>query len=166
VGGLALTGFIVPSASADIYRWEDEGGVIHFTDDLSSIPPKYRKNFREILKTPAETGKPPLSTPEDSSPPAGMPFTPPQRDGESVQHPDPPLEETASQAEKLRAKIEAKEYFLRTVEEKQSLAINPYRNRLVTPSDLELYKKYKEELPSDREHLKALESRLPPITPP
>ena len=33
--------FVVPSL-ADIYRWEDESGVIHFTDDLSAIPAKYR----------------------------------------------------------------------------------------------------------------------------
>jgi hypothetical protein len=48
------------------------------------------------------------------------------------------------------------------VDEKQSVATNPYRNRFVSPSDLELYRKYKEELPGDRERLKALDSRLAP----
>jgi hypothetical protein len=52
------------------------------------------------------------------------------------------------------------------VDEKQSLATNPYRNRLVSPSDLELYRKYKEELPGDRERLKELDSRLAPVREP
>jgi SMC interacting uncharacterized protein involved in chromosome segregation len=73
-----------------------------------------------------------------------------------------PEDDDATQAEKLRAKIDAKEKLIRAVDEKQSLATNPYRNRFVSPSDLELYKKYKEELPADREHLKAIESRLAP----
>jgi len=47
------------------------------------------------------------------------------------------------------------------VDERQSLSTNPYRNRFVSPEDLELYKKYKEELPADRERLKELESRAP-----
>ncbi|MHB8833793.1 MAG: DUF4124 domain-containing protein, partial [Desulfobacteria bacterium] len=51
----------VPSL-ADIYRWEDESGVIHFTDDVSNIPAKYRGKARETLKTPPEAGQPSLST--------------------------------------------------------------------------------------------------------
>ena len=52
------------------------------------------------------------------------------------------------------------------MDEKQSLATNPYRNRFVSPSDLELYQKYKEELPADRERLRAIESRLSPVKEP
>jgi hypothetical protein len=77
-----------------------------------------------------------------------------------------PQDDDATLAEKLRAKIDAKERFLRGVDEKQSLATNPYRNRLVSPSDLELYRKYKEELPADRERLKALDSRPAPVREP
>lgn len=71
-------------------------------------------------------------------------------------------EDDSSRAEKLRAKIDAKERFIRAVDEKQSIATNPYRNRLVSPSDLELYRKYREELPGDRERLKTIESLLSP----
>jgi hypothetical protein len=74
-----------------------------------------------------------------------------------------PQDDDETLAEKLRAKIDAKERFITAVDEKQSLATNPYRNRLVSPSDLELYGKYKEELPGDRERLMALESRLSPV---
>ena len=52
------------------------------------------------------------------------------------------------------------------MDEKQSLATNPFRNRFVSPSDLELYRKYKEELPGDRERLKALESGSSPVREP
>ncbi|HLO09522.1 MAG TPA: DUF4124 domain-containing protein, partial [Desulfobacteria bacterium] len=61
LGILALSALLAPPASADIYRWEDESGVIHFTDDLSSIPAKYRKKAHEILKTPPAAGQPSLS---------------------------------------------------------------------------------------------------------
>jgi hypothetical protein len=86
--------------------------------------------------------------------------------GEAPDLPTIPPDDDATVIEKLRAKIDAKERFLRDVDQKQSLAVNPYRNRLVSPPDLELYGKYKEELPRDRERLKELESRLPPVREP
>ena len=161
---LSLT-FVVPSL-ADIYRWEDEIGVIHFTDDRSTIPAKYRGKSREILKTPPEAGKPSVSTMGAPSSPPGPSVSPRPSNGETLDHPALPQDDDATLAEKLRAKIDAKERFLRAVDEKQSLATNPYRNRLVSPSDLELYRKYKEELPRDRERLKAFDSRLSPVREP
>ena len=156
---LALA-FAVPSL-ADIYRWEDESGVLHFTDDPSSIPAKFRGKSREIQKSPPEAGKPSVSTMGAPSPSPTQGLSPRPPDGDATFRP-PPQEDDATQAEKLRAKIDAKERFVRGVDEKQSIATNPYRNRYVSPSDLELYRKYKEELPADRENLKAIESRLPP----
>ena len=161
-GMLALSQLLAPSASADIYRWEDESGVIHFTDDPSSIPAKYRGKSREILKTPPAAGKPSVSTMGAPSSPQGPSLSPGPSGGETLDRPLLPQDDDATLAEKLRAKIDAKERFLFAVDEKQSLATNPYRNRLVSPSDLELYRKYKEDLPGDRERLKALDSRLAP----
>ena len=163
----AVAMFILSLASAvpslaDIYRWEDESGGIHFTDDLSTIPAKYRGKAREIQKTPPGAGQPSLSTMGAPSSPPGPSFSPRPSSGESPEPPAPPEDDDATLAEKLRAKIDAKERFLRGLDEKQSLATNPYRNRFVSPSDLELYRKYKEGLPADREQLKALESRLAP----
>jgi len=162
-GMLAFSPLFAPPAAADIYRWEDEGGVIHFTDDLSAVPAKYRGKAREILKTPPEAGQPSLSTMGGPSSPQRSSFSPRPSGGETPDRPALPEDDDATLAEKLRAKIDAKERFLRGVDEKQSLATNPYRNRFVFPSDLELYRKYKEELPADRERLKALESRLSPV---
>ena len=163
VGGmLAFSTLLAPPSSADIYRWEDESGGIHFTDDLSNIPAKHRGMAREIQKTPPGAGKPSVSTMGAPHSPPGPSFSPQPSNGETPDRPAIPEDDDAKQAEKLRAKIAAKERFLRDVDEKQSLATNPYRNRFVSPSDLELYRKYKEELPADREQLKALESRLAP----
>ena len=162
-GILAFSPLLAPPASADIYRWEDESGVIHFTDDRSAIPAKYRGKSREILKTPPAAGQPsvsttgaPPSTPDPSSSPGPS-------NGSTLEPPAPPEDDDATLAEKLRAKIDAKERFIRGVDERQSLATNPYRNRFVSPSDLELYRKYKEELPDDRERLKDLESSPSPV---
>ena len=165
-GMLAFSPLLAPPASADIYRWEDESGVIHFTDDRSAIPAKYRKKSREILKTPPKAGQPSLSTMGAPSSPPGPSFSPRPSNGETHDRPERTQDDDATLASILRAKIDAKERFIRAVDEKQSLATNPYRNRLVSPSDLELYRKYKEELPGDRERLKALESRLSPIKKP
>ncbi len=160
-GMLAFSPLLDSPASADIYRWEDESGVIHFTDDLSAVPAKYRKKAREIQKTPPEAGKPSVSTMGAPSSPPGPSSSPRPSNGETLNRPERTQDDDATLAENLRAKIDAKDRFLRAVDEKQSLATNPLRNRIVSPSDLELYRKYKEELPGDRERLKALESRLP-----
>jgi hypothetical protein len=42
------------SAFATIYRWEDDRGVINFTDDYSNVPPAYRGRVEET-KTPSST---------------------------------------------------------------------------------------------------------------
>jgi hypothetical protein len=163
LGFLACSAFLAPPASADIYRWEDESGVVHFTDDLSAIPAKYRGKAREIQKTPPAAGKPSVSTMGAPSSPPGPPHSPGPSNGETIDRPSLSQDDDATLAEKLRSKIDAKERFIRAVDEKQSLATNPYRNRLVSPPDLELYQKYKEELPGDQERLKELDSRLPPV---
>ena len=163
LGMLAFSALLVLPASADIYRWEDENGVIHFTDDPSAIPKKYRGKAREIQKTPPGARQPSHSTVGGPSPPQGSSPSPSPANGKTIGRPERTEDDDAAQAEKLRAKIDAKERFIRAVDEKQSLATNPYRNRVVDPPDLELYQKYKEELPGDRERLKELDSRLAPV---
>jgi clan AA aspartic protease (TIGR02281 family) len=46
---------LVPSSYGEMHRWVDEKGTVHFTDDLSTIPEKYRED--------AETRKPPKEAP-------------------------------------------------------------------------------------------------------
>jgi Domain of unknown function (DUF4124) len=47
----------------EVYRWVDEKGVVHFTDDLGQIPEKYRGQFQRVR-------------PPDESPPV-QPTSPP-----------------------------------------------------------------------------------------
>jgi hypothetical protein len=36
------------SASATVYKWADEGGVVNFTDDYSKVPPDYRNKVEQV----------------------------------------------------------------------------------------------------------------------
>ena len=51
----------------EVYRWVDEKGIVHFTDDLSLVPEKYRNQVqrKEPLKEPAPT----QPTPSQPAPP-------------------------------------------------------------------------------------------------
>jgi clan AA aspartic protease (TIGR02281 family) len=51
---LAILIALVLPASAEMYKWVDEKGTVHFTDDISSIPEKYLENVEE-RKTPKGT---------------------------------------------------------------------------------------------------------------
>jgi len=162
---IALLLAVPVTSLADIYRWVDDGGVIHFTDDPSSIPEKYRRKVEDIQKLPPAAGKPSLSTigappsPAGSFPATGSTF---QGDGAPSDSLSPSIESQAAEAEQLRAKIAAKEQFIDTIDRKRSNILTPLGNRYVDPADLDLYAKYKEELPADRARLKELESRLSP----
>ncbi len=158
---IALLLLHATSSLADIYRWEDEAGTVHFTDDVTNIPSAYRgkssivvqeapKSERPRPAEPSVQGQPLPETGQSYSSPAG---------GEGAT-PTLSREELASRAEQLRAKIAAKEKLVKMVEDRQNLALNPDRRRVVNPGDLELHKKYQEELPQDRERLRELELRL------
>jgi clan AA aspartic protease (TIGR02281 family) len=68
---------MVPSSYGEMYKWVDEKGTVHFTDDLSSIPEKYRQD--------AETRKPPkeISTPQPKEKPNSTP-SPKISEGEGI----------------------------------------------------------------------------------
>ncbi len=142
-----------PSAS-EIYQWVDDQGTVHFTDEFSGVPPASRGKARVLhreapitVESPPASVYPPPPAPEAGSAPA-------------IQEEIGDVGDPATQAELLRAKIAAKEQLIESVDRKRSLATNPLRNRFVSPSDMELYRKYQAELPGDRERLKELESRI------
>jgi clan AA aspartic protease (TIGR02281 family) len=54
------------AASAEIYRWTDAEGNLHFTEDLSQVPPEYRE---EAVRRPSSTSKGALQT---YTPPASV----------------------------------------------------------------------------------------------
>ncbi|MGB3398887.1 MAG: DUF4124 domain-containing protein [Candidatus Deferrimicrobiaceae bacterium] len=165
VACILLLSHAAPSR-ADIYQWKDSQGTVHFTDDVTNIPSQYRKSSTLLIREAPSSISPP-----QASPPPGGPQAP--RSGsvrgtvstekEEALSAEQQKEELVSQVEQQRAKIAAKEQHIRAVDAKRSLAINPLRNRFVDPADMDLYTKYQDELPADKEQLKELESRLESI---
>ena len=64
--------FLVPSSYGEMYKWVDEKGTVHFTDDLSNIPEKYREDV-ETRKPSKEIRPPEMEDKSLSSPPSEAP---------------------------------------------------------------------------------------------
>ena len=45
---LFLVSLVAPSRSAELYRWVDERGVVHFSDNEHNIPSEFRNNVTRI----------------------------------------------------------------------------------------------------------------------
>ena len=54
------------SASAALYKWVDEGGVVNFADDLDKVPPVYRNSVEE-LKAPKMPTQPFFQVPPEKA---------------------------------------------------------------------------------------------------
>ena len=59
--------FLVPSSYGEMYKWVDEKGTVHFTDDLSNIPEKYREDAE--TRKPSKEIRPPEMEGKSLSPP-------------------------------------------------------------------------------------------------
>jgi hypothetical protein len=153
---LAVLLAVASASRADIIRWEDEKGVVHFTDDISNVPPRFRDKAGVIIREAPRS----RSGNDRTGSPGVFPGAVTSPEDPSGHDPVSGKEELAARVEELRAKIVAKEQLIRYVDEKQSLATNPYRNRFVDPEDLALYSKYKQELPEDKTRLGELEALL------
>lgn len=69
---IILLVFLVPSSYGEMYKWVDEKGTVHFTDDLSNIPEKYREDA-ETRKLSKEIRPPEMEDKSLSSPPSEAP---------------------------------------------------------------------------------------------
>ncbi len=54
IGALVLLPVACPCHAAEVYRWVDEKGTVHFSEDESSVPDKYRERA-EKKSLPEET---------------------------------------------------------------------------------------------------------------
>ena len=54
---IIILAVLVASSYGEMYKWVDGKGTVHFTDDLSTIPEKYREEA-ETRKPPKETSTP------------------------------------------------------------------------------------------------------------
>jgi clan AA aspartic protease (TIGR02281 family) len=59
---------LVPSSYGEMYKWVDEKGTVHFTDDLSSIPEKYRQDAE--TRKHSKEGSVPQTTEKPKPPPS------------------------------------------------------------------------------------------------
>jgi hypothetical protein len=73
--GLTLLSFS-PSFGQEIYRWVDEQGTVHVTDDLGQVPEKYRDQVQKKKPpkepSPAQPAPPQPAPPQPPTPPQGM----------------------------------------------------------------------------------------------
>jgi clan AA aspartic protease (TIGR02281 family) len=76
---IMMLAVLVPSSYGDMYKWVDEKGTVHFTDDLSNIPENYRPEveIRNPTKEtsapqPREISKPSSSIPMEATEPGGF----------------------------------------------------------------------------------------------
>ena len=67
--------------SQEVYRWVDEQGTVHFTDDLGQVPEKYRDKIQKKMppkeppitqSTPPQSAPPQPASPQPPAPPMGM----------------------------------------------------------------------------------------------
>jgi clan AA aspartic protease (TIGR02281 family) len=68
---------LAPYAGAQVYKWVDEKGNLHFADDLSNVPEKYRPGA-EVRKPPREA----QPQPKEADRAAPLPETPVSRPAE------------------------------------------------------------------------------------
>ncbi|MBI3091182.1 MAG: DUF4124 domain-containing protein [Candidatus Tectomicrobia bacterium] len=52
VGLMLLSAWRVGGAAAQLFKWVDENGVVHFTDNYQELPPRYRALYKDKLATP------------------------------------------------------------------------------------------------------------------
>jgi hypothetical protein len=68
IASLVIPLIIAQISFAEVYRWVDEKGGVHFTDNVLQIPEKYRPNTEKMGIIERETASKPQS--EDSSSPS------------------------------------------------------------------------------------------------
>ena len=154
-----ILGFAIISPNpspGEVYRWVDRKGGIHYTDNPQNIPDHFQDKA-EKRNLPA------ISTiPSDELPPVES-RTGEYRDGEETEgkgytDKNVVLSRLTLAIQSLKNQIKAKKELIQYVDNKRSLANNPYRNRVVSDGDLKLYEKYKKELPGDEKNLEELKS--------
>lgn len=160
LASLVFLMLLAVESRADIYRWEDHAGTVHFTDDISNIPQQYRGKAKRVIREAPRPPEPPTQAPARQGAGQTPPQPPAPSPGDRAADTAREREELSSQVEQMKVKIAAKERLIRFVEERQNLILNPDRRRVLDPGDLELYRKYQEELPQDRQILQELENRL------
>lgn len=171
--------FSIPfSFPGEIYRWTDEKGVVHFTDDISNVPARYRnqvdkREVNEEISKEAENQSVPRRGPEVSTETTKPPVKPeekPDRVREYLKTIEEKIE-TKRMIEKkiseLEEEMKAAEKRIKQLEKEEEEnfpSIQPHRSRgRFVPVETPQYRekvKLVNRIESIKEEIATLEERL------
>ncbi len=152
----AFVFLLASGASADLYQWEDEEGTVYITDSMERVPQQYRAKARVYESAPA--GPTEQDAPEQPvSRSVGTPQLGPDESlygGHTAEWWRQAFRVRGEQIGNLGSEIETRQRFVETFEAGRRFG------QIFDADKVEDYKRYKEELPKDRERLKKLEAEL------
>lgn len=149
---IALSASSADLATAEIYKWEDNQGVVHFTDDQDKIPARYRKKVRALdLRMEEKQAAPVPATrePSSTSTEASDPGVAPTRDRTWWQ----------SRFRTLRGEKKLLEDRLPGKRE-ELIQLNRKRAKFSKPVDRIAYKNLDEEIGKDEVRIKNIDKEL------
>lgn len=158
-GSFLLLAFLVLlplSVNAEFYRWTDDKGVLHVTDDPSNVPQKYWDQG----KLKKEEVKPAPSAREAEQP--AMPAAGGQPAEEKAEmYGDQPLDWWKSKFEELRSNISDSEGTLAREKNFVSIYEGGLRlGKIYSRDEISQYENYKKDIASLEEKVKNLKSEL------
>lgn len=142
------------SAHADWYRWTDDEGKLHITDDIGTIPDEKRFEM-EVFKLTAPVDKARQGRPApEARPSAAAPATgekaPELYGDETLQWWKETFMKLGREIDELSAAIEAKTKFVEIIESGRRVG------QIYAETDVRTYEAYKAELPGDNARLTEL----------
>ncbi|MBI2369376.1 MAG: DUF4124 domain-containing protein [Deltaproteobacteria bacterium] len=171
MAGLTLSPMLAASGNAaEVYRWVDDKGVVHFTDSPENIPTKYRRktDILRLPSTPISQGSP-GAPPASAASPTGPAGQPPGGPAPGVPPATPPgapsstpvVSAAAQAAETARREVRALQEGL---EQKRKYVELFERGRrsgvLYSQDEIKKYNDSVGEIPRDEAKLKEQQSRL------
>lgn len=94
---------ITPVAQARVYKWIDDHGRTHVTNDFSKVPRSQRGQYQSTPKPPEEKSNPPAASTAEKKPPSS-PKAKPEDDTDAIARAH--IEERKQAVEKAREKHE------------------------------------------------------------
>ena len=153
---IALSFALVTVSHAVMYRWVDKDGVLHVTDDEFKVPAEYRKNMIAIEE--AEPKPPSVQAPVEPIP------SPRNKAAEEELYGDRTLQGWKSEIKRRKddmAKSEkdygARKQFAEVFEKGRSMG------QIYEQSEVDIYNKYKKEIPEIERLIKKLAEELEEI---
>ena len=145
---LCLVALSLPAVAGMVYEWTDNEGVVHFTDNPRTIPPKYRKGVKE-------RGSENLSPPAPRPAPAPRSAPPPE-----VARPGGhPAQWWRQSFQGLRGRIRGLEEGLPAKRDKL-LELRRRRTVFHRPVDREAFNRQQAEITADESQIALLKDKL------